>query len=45
MMIETLEMVFNHKQIVHISSHTIYQSSYMGKKVPNSTWKIVIYFK
>lgn len=33
MMIKTLEMVFIHKQIVHISSHTIYQSIFMGKEL------------
>lgn len=33
MMIKTLEMVFIHKQIVHISSHTFYQSIYMGKEL------------
>lgn len=44
-MIKILEMVFNHKQIVHISSHTIYQSIYTGKELQILPEKIGIYFK
>lgn len=45
MMIKTLEMVFNHKQIVHISSHTIYKSIYTRKELQILPEKIVTYFK